>query len=233
MTDRFRVRWPDAAAFVGRDAGDPIRILAVSDEPDPSLDSAATREGIGHIDLVVGAGDLEPDYLGFVADAFHAPLRYVRGNHDVGPAWAHTERKLLPEPMRDGKVVTEGPLRLMGFSGSPRYNQRGMQVSGTGMWAKVVAAWPRARRAGPLIVVTHAPPRDVNDDDDLAHRGFPAFRWLVDRVAPPLWLHGHTALVRRGIDDRMAAHNGTTFYNCTGATLVELLPPDSPEPCHA
>jgi len=113
MTDRFRVRWPDAAAFVGRPAGDPIRILAVSDEPDPSLDSAATREGIGHVDLVVGAGDLEPDYLGFVADAFHAPLRYVRGNHDVGPAWAHTERKLLPEPMRDGKVV------LMSATSSP------------------------------------------------------------------------------------------------------------------
>lgn len=232
MTDRLRVRWPDPAAFVAR-GGEPLRILAVSDEPDPSLDSPVTRERLGRVDLVVGAGDLEPDYLGFVTDAFGAPLRYIRGNHDVGAAWAHTERLHLPEPMPDGQVVTDGPLRLIGFSGSPRYNERGMQVSALGMWLKVASAWGRARRVGPLIVVTHAPPRDVNDDHDRAHRGFTAYRWLVERIHAPLWLHGHTALVRRGIDDRIARRNGTTFYNCTGATLIELLPPDSPEECHA
>lgn len=231
MTDRLRVRWPDPTPFAGRD-GRPIRILAVSDEPDPSLDSSATREGLGAIDLIVGAGDLDPSYLGFVTDAFHAPLRYVRGNHDVGAAWASSERSQLPEPMRDGAIVTEAGLRLIGFSGSPRYNERNLQVSSAGMWIKVVGAWPRASRVRPVIVVTHAPPRDVNDDHDHAHRGFAAFRWFVDRVDPPLWLHGHTALVRRGIDDRIATHAGTTFYNCTGATLIELLAPGSPTEAH-
>ncbi|HSJ00540.1 MAG TPA: metallophosphoesterase [Patescibacteria group bacterium] len=231
MTDRLRVRWPDPTPFVGRD-GRPIRILAVSDEPDPSLDSPATREGLGRVDLIVGAGDLDPGYLGFVTDAFHAPLRYVRGNHDVGAAWASSERSQLPEPMRDGAIVSEAGLRLIGFSGSPRYNERNLQVSSLGMWIKVIGAWVRASRVRPLIVVTHAPPRDVNDDHDHAHRGFAAFRWFVDRIDPPLWLHGHTALVRRGIDDRIATHAGTTFYNCTGATLVELLPPDSPAEAH-
>jgi hypothetical protein len=232
VTDRFRVRWPDPTPFIGRDAA-PIRILAVSDEPDASLDSPATREGLGRIDLIIGAGDLEPDYLGFVTDAFHAPLRYVRGNHDVGSAWAHTEVMLLPEPMRDGRVVEEAGLRLVGFSGSPRYNERNMQISSIGMWIRVLAAWPRAQRERPVIVVSHAPPRDVNDDGDKAHRGFAAFRWFADRVGPPLWLHGHTALVRRGIDDRMATHHGTTFYNCTGSTLIELLPPDAKGHAHA
>ena len=231
MTDRLRVRWPDPLPFAARD-GQPIRVLAVSDEPDPSLDSVATRERIGRVDLIVGAGDLEPEYLGFVTDAFHAPLRYVRGNHDVGAAWGHTERLLLPEPMPDGTPVEEAGLTLLGFSGSPRYNERGMQVSSLGMWTRVVAAWPRAQRTRPVLVVTHAPPRDVNDDKDLAHRGFSAFRWLADRLDPPLWLHGHTALVRRGIDDRMASRNGTTFYNCTGSTLIELMPPDTRVACH-
>lgn len=232
MTDRLRVRWPDAGPFADRD-GEPIRILAVSDEPDPSLDSEHTRDGMGPIDLVIGAGDLEPDYLGFVADAFHAPLRYVRGNHDVGSAWGHTERMLLPEPMEDGVPVSESGLSLVGFSGSPRYNERGMQVSSVGMWAKVLRSLPGARRARPLLVVTHAAPRDVNDDEDLAHRGFTAFRWLADRLQPPLWLHGHTALVRRGIDDRTARRNGTLFYNCTGSTLIEVMPPDTTAECHA
>lgn len=231
MTDRLRVRWPDPRPFVDRGRR-PIRILAVSDEPDPTLDSPATREGLGSVDLVIGAGDLEPEYLGFVTDAVHAPLRYVRGNHDVGSAWGHSERMLLPEPMPDGMPVSEAGLHLVGFSGSPRYNQRGMQVSAIGMWTKVMRAWPRAQRVRPVIVVTHAPPRDVNDDEDLAHRGFRAFRWLADRLDPPLWLHGHTALVRRGIDDRIATHHGTTFYNCTGSTLIELMPPDTAVECH-
>lgn len=228
MTDRLRVRWPDPAPFVGRD-GEPLRILAVSDEPDPSLDSPVTRERLGKIDFILGAGDLQPEYLSFVGDAFHAPLRYVRGNHDVGSAWAHTERVLLPEPMRDGEVVDEAGIRLLGFSGSPRYNERIMQISALGMWLRVIRSWGVAARARPVIVVTHAPPRDVNDDQDRAHRGFTAFRWLAERLDPPLWLHGHTALVRRGIDDRTARHGGTLFYNCTGATLVELIPPDAGE----
>ena len=232
MTDRLRIRWPDPRPFAARD-GQPIRILAVSDEPEPALDERANRERLGHVDLVVGAGDLEPDYLGFVADAFGAPLRYVRGNHDVGSAWVHTERVLLPEPMPDGRVFEEDGIRLVGFSGSPRYNERGMQRSALDMWFRVVRAWPALRRAAPLLVVSHAPPRDVNDDDDLAHRGFMSFRWLARRVRPPLWLHGHTALVRRGMDDRMARFEDTVFYNCTGATLIELVPPDSDERCHA
>lgn len=226
MTDRLRVRWPDPAPFAARD-GRPIRLLAVSDEPDPSLESERTREGLGRIDLIVGAGDLQPEYLSFVTDAFHAPLRYVRGNHDVGSAWLHTERKLLPEPMPDAEVVDELGIRILAFSGSPVYSGRGHEVSSPAMWLRALLGWLRAARSRPVLVVSHAPPRDVNDDSDLAHRGFTAFRWLVRRLRPPLWLHGHTALVRRGIDDRTARHEGTLFYNCTGATLVELLPPSS------
>ena len=224
MSERLSLRWPDPGPFVDR-GGRPIRILAVSDEPDQSIDSRVTRNRIGPVDLIVGAGDLEPDYLSFVTDAFDAPLRYIRGNHDVGPAWSHTRRALLPEPMPDGKVIEEAGLRMIGFSGSPIYSDRGMQVSALGMWARVLGSWSAAQRARPVIVITHAPPRDVNDDDDRAHRGFTAFRWLADRLSPPLWLHGHTALVRRGIDDRTARRNGTLFYNCTGATLIELTPP--------
>ena len=223
MTDRLEVRWPDPSAFVGRN-GRPIRILAVSDEPDPSLDSAATRAALGQIDLIVGAGDLQPEYLSFVADAFRVPLHYVRGNHDVGSAWAHTEDVLLPEPMPDATVVREAGVNLIGFSGSPTYSGRGLEVPSGAMWRKALLAWLRATRARPVLVVSHAPPRDVNDDDDLAHRGFTAFRWLTRRLDPPLWLHGHTALVRRGIDQRAVRHDGTLFYNCTGATLIELVP---------
>jgi hypothetical protein len=226
MTDRLRITWPDPAPFRDR-PNRPIRILAVSDEPDPSLDSVATRQRLGDLDMIIGCGDLEPNYLSFVTDAFRAPLRYIRGNHDVGSAWGHTERELLPNPMPDGEVVEEAGIRLMGFSGSPVYSDQGMQVSSAGMWLKAASAWIHARKAGALLLVTHAAPRGVNDADDKAHRGFTAFVWLADQLNPPLWLHGHTALVRRGLDARCAQRNGTLFYNTTGATLVELLAPGS------
>jgi hypothetical protein len=223
VSHRLRVPWPDAHLFAGRD-GRPFRILAVSDEEAGSLDSPASRAAMGPIDLVVGAGDLEPPYLSFVADAFGAPLRYVRGNHDVGSAWAANERGMLPEPMPDGRPVLEQGLTLVGFSGSPRYNAGGrMQMSAAAMWWRVLLARLRVRRH-PVLVVTHAAPRGLNDASDHAHRGFSAFRWLVDRLRPPLWLHGHTALIRRGLDSRCVTHGPTLLYNCTGATVVELVP---------
>ena len=228
MTDRLRLSWPDAAAFADRE-GRPIRLLAVSDEIDPALEAAATRRALGPIDVVLGAGDLEPSYLGFLADAFGVPLLYVRGNHDVGVAWADAEHEHVPEPLADGRVHDEHGLRVLPFSGAPRYAPHGrpsaeQQLSGSAMWRKVLASWPQAAARRPLLVLTHAAPRDVNDAPDHAHRGFASFRWLLDRLAPPLWLHGHATLVQRGIQGRTARRNGTLLVNVTGATLVELEP---------
>jgi hypothetical protein len=231
VTDFLTLPWPDADAFRGR-AGRPIRLLAVSDEADESLVSQATRDVLAPVDVVIGCGDLEPSNLGFLADAFAAPLLYVRGNHDVGRGW-QAERHLLPDPLQDGRVHREDGLRFLPFSGSPDYAPHGrpgvdQQVSGLGMWWRVAWAWPRATFQGPLVVMTHAAPRGLNDASDRAHRGFTSFRWLLDRLRPPLWLHGHTALVRRGMNGRTVRHEGTLLVNVTGAMLIELTPPASP-----
>jgi uncharacterized protein len=231
MTDRLQLTWPDPAPFAGR-AGRAIRLLAVSDEVDPALESLRTRDAMGAIDLLVGCGDLDPPYLAFLADAFGVPTLYVRGNHDVGAAWSATGRQVLPEPMVDGRIASEDSLHLVGFSGSPRYAARGrdgaeQQVSSLAMWWKVLSAWPRLAGASPLLILSHAAPRGLNDAPDHAHRGFASFRWLAERLRPPLWLHGHTSLVRRGVDARTVTHRGTLFVNVTGATLVELRGPDA------
>jgi Icc-related predicted phosphoesterase len=93
------------------------------------------------------------------------------------------------------------------------------------MWWQVLRTVPRVRGGGPVLLVSHAAPRGLNDAPDMAHRGFAAFRWLADRLAPPLWLHGHTSLVRRGVDARSLRHGSTLLVNVTGAALIDLVPP--------
>src|ERR1700675_3625750 len=103
MTRSLTVVWPDPRPFAARD-GAPIRLLAVSDAPDPALDPAVNRDALGTIDAVVGCGDLEPGYLGFLGDAFRVPVAYVRGNHDRGGQWAESAAE-APKPLTSGHLV--------------------------------------------------------------------------------------------------------------------------------
>ncbi len=231
MTSHLQVAWPDERLFAAR-GGRPFRILAVADEVDESLDSTATRQRLGRVDLVIGCGDLTVDYLGFVTDAFNAPLAYVRGNHDVGGAWATGDatRLHLPEPMVDGLLHTDGGLTLVGFNGIPFHGGGGLQRSDVTIWRAALGAWTRLRLRGvhvPVLPISHVAPRGINDGPDRMHRGSVPLRWLASRLRPPLWLHGHTTLITRRLEDRAVRRNGTLFYNAAGATLVELVPPGS------
>jgi hypothetical protein len=46
---------------------------------------------------------------------------------------------------------------------------------------------------------------------------------VLDRLAPPLWLHGHTS--RAAAPSLAVDHGPTRAINVTGSVLVELLPP--------
>ena len=53
--------------------------------------------------------------------------------------------------------------------------------------------------------------------------GTAAYRWLLERLRPPLWLHGHTT--RASVPDWRAALGTSIVANVTGSVLVELVPP--------
>jgi uncharacterized protein len=227
MTRRLTVEWPDPRPFAGR-GGQPIRLLAASDMVDPTLDHASNREQLGHIDAIVGCGDLEPDYLGFLADAFSAPIAYVRGNHDRGGPWAGSPTP-APIPLASGRLIEVGGITVvplewpgLGHDQAPRDEVRA--------WLDVMRAevgllrrGPRGR-AAPILVVSHAPPRGVGDTAaDPYHVGYAGYRWLLDRHQPPLWLHGHTTMA--SVQDWRERVGRSTIANVTGSTLVELLPP--------
>jgi hypothetical protein len=233
MTRRIEVEWPDPTPF--RDRGNrPIRILAASDETDPALDHLANREALGSIDLVVGCGDLSPDRLCFLADAFRAPLVFVRGNHDRGGPWPAPGN--LPAPLSGSDPTSLPGIQLLGLPW-PTADRETNHRDETAAWLQVCrVAGPRivssmsSRLIGPgkpLLVLSHVPPRDAGDTPtDLYHRGFAAYRLLLDRLAPPLWLHGHTTMAARSTWQER--HGRTLLANVTGSILVELRPPASP-----
>ena len=230
MIRRLRLRWPDARPFQERD-GRPIRWLAVSDDEEPTLAFAENREQLGALDAILGAGDLQPDYLGFLADAFGSRLVFVRGNHDQGGRWEESVRFQASEALPTGSIahIDGVPILTLEWPGV-RYHDR-QRHDGTATYdvARLAATLAGRRitgRNGPTVVLSHAPPRGVGDcdgADDPFHEGFTAYRWLLDRVRPPLWLHGHThpaSTASWRID-----HAGSQVVNVTGAVLVEIAPP--------
>ena len=222
MIRRLQVVWPDARPFRGR-GGRALRLLATSDEFDPALDERENRESLGSIDLVVGCGDLSPERLCFLADAFRAPLVYVRGNHDRGDSWPGLAALPLPSAGPDRRSLEGVPLLALPWPGDAAGAARRDEAAA---WRQALrpAAAALVRRTGPRLVFSHVPPRGLGDTpSDPYHRGFAAYRFILDRLAPTLWLHGHTALAAS--KDWRVQLGPCTVVNVTGAVLVELMPP--------
>ena len=113
MIRRLTVPWPDPRPFAGRD-GRPIRFLAASDMKEPALEHEANRDLLGSLDGILGCGDLDPDWLTFLADAFDAPLVYVRGNHDRGGDWEESPLR-APAWLEPGRIDRLAGIGIVGL----------------------------------------------------------------------------------------------------------------------
>ena len=74
-------------------------------------------------------------------------------------------------------------------------------------------------------MISHVPPAGIGDAPDPYHKGFPAYRWLLGFVRPPVWIHGHTTTA--SVSRLLEQADNTAVANATGAILVELRPPGS------
>jgi Icc-related predicted phosphoesterase len=190
----------------------PMHILAVADRRHRALYDYFDPDRWRDIDLVLSCGDLDASYLSFLVTVIHAPLLYVPGNHD--------ERYLKNPPEGcdsvDGVVVKIKGIRVGGLGGSMWYNGRDLQYTEHQMRGRVKKLVRSAKKLGGLdIFISHAPPREIHDLEDQCHRGFDAFRYLMEELRPKIFLHGHNHEIYHQ-KDRESVVEGVRVINACG-----------------
>lgn len=219
-----------------------MKILCVADHIDPLVYSPTIKKRFGHVDLVLSAGDLPMEYLGFISSGLNRTVAFVFGNHNLKelPLFTRAHRPLLETPGIDeqtrtyyGATCLENRLRrfdgllVAGLGGSMRYNAGDHQFTDAQMYSRILRliprlVWNRIVHGRYLdILLTHAPPRGVQDREDLCHRGFTAFLWFMKVFKPRFLLHGHIHLYDINAD-RSTRYMNTTVINVFDHYVLEM-----------
>jgi len=203
-----------------------VKILTVSDEECKALWDYYTPGRLKDYDLILACGDLKASYLSFLVTMARCPVLYVHGNHDIRYSIAPPEGC---DCIDDGLVVYNG-VRILGLGGCRRYHPGPHQYTEKQMrWRIRKLMWHIRMLGGVDIVVTHAPPEGLGDDNDPAHWGFKALRDLLDRYHPRYLIHGHVHMSYGHNIPREIEYNGTTVINAYERYVVEIPEGDFPE----
>jgi Icc-related predicted phosphoesterase len=213
-----------------------MRILTVSDKVEPVLYSPYIRERVGAIDLILACGDLPDYYLEYIVGVLDAPLFFVHGNHDkaapqddsiqacsspTGLSWAANMH---------GRSLCHKGLLIAGLEGCRRYNPGApfQYEEADVRWQTLMLGryllFNRLRYGRYLdVFITHAPPRGIQDAQDIPHQGFTAYLTLLRRYRPLLMIHGHQHIYNRN-DASETDYYSTRVINTYGYRVLELSP---------
>ena len=182
------------------------RLLTISDIVVDLLYSPYISDRFPSLDIIISCGDLPYYYLDYIISNLNVPLYYVRGNHASLMEYSEAGPRSAPLGGTDihRRMINADGLLMAGIEGSLRYNRGPFQYTQGEMWGHVFSLVP-ALLANRLahgrfldVFITHAPPWEINDKPDLAHRGIRAFRWLLQVFKPSYHFHGHIHLYRPG-----------------------------------
>ena len=196
-----------------------MHVLTVSDIVASPLYPVSDRASLGPVDLIVACGDLPPEYLSYLAHAFNVPLLFVKGNHDI------RSENYPPRGCTDinGRILTFQGVRFLGLEGSMWYNGGPNQYTEGEMGKRVLRLRPRLWWGGGVdVIITHAPPRHIHDEEDLCHRGFRTFRRLIERSRPRYFIHGHIHTHFDHPSERITVFNDTEVINTYGHHTFEI-----------
>ncbi|MDR1574597.1 MAG: metallophosphoesterase [Treponema sp.] len=213
-----------------------MKILCVSDQIDPLVYSAAIKERFAGIGLVLCAGDLPLDYLDFIVSSLSKPLLFVFGNHHVAEMRYFQGTQLWSgedEMFRGSGAIHAGStikieegLIIAGLGGSMRYNRGENQFTNFGMYCEIIKLiprllWNRAVHGRYVdILLTHAPPEGIHDQQDKCHKGFRAFLWFMRAFKPRYLVHGHIHLYDQS-DVRVTSYRQTLVINAYSHHVID------------
>lgn len=171
------------------------------------------------IDLILSCGDLHPHYLSYIATYCHAPILYVHGNHDD----CYAEMPPLGCICIENQIYTHHGLRILGLGGSARYRNGEHQYTQFEMnWRVRKLTLSLLRHRGFDVLLTHAPALAINDGSDPVHKGFLAFRYLLEHYQPTIMVHGHTHLTYGRQYSRLSTYKQTKIINAYDYYLIKI-----------
>jgi len=207
-----------------------MKILVLSDKIEDIIYTNSISERFGDIDFVISCGDLPNYYLEFVVSSLNKPLFYVLGNHDNDKVYTENGLKSgLPEGCIniDGRLVLYKGVVLMGLEGSMHYSGGACQYSERQMALKAFKLRGQIffnrlfLKRNINIIVTHAPPYKIHDQEDVCHRGFKIFLKLIEKYRPEFFLHGHVHTYNKSRNSITCA-GATKVMNCYGYKVIEI-----------
>lgn len=207
-----------------------MKTLILSDTVVSLIHSSQIKEVCEGVEMVLCCGDLPNDYIEYVVSMLDVPVYHVHGNHseytkDVISPWETVGPPGTIDLHR--KVIRTRGLLIAGIEGCNwyrpgpfQYSQNEMRWFVYGLIPSLI--WNRLRYGRYLdIFVSHAPPAGVHDDDDLAHQGISAFRWLIETFQPHYHFHGHVHVYRQDIQT-ITPLGRTQVINTYGYRLIDL-----------
>jgi uncharacterized protein len=222
-----------------------VKILCVADHVDPLVYSAAVRERFADVDLVLSAGDLPMEYLGYISASLNKPILFVFGNHHLKHLSRFRRWGLHHDPGRfdmtaespfsnyfgamyiGSRVVRVKGLIIGGLGGCRRYNRGENQFTELQMLGRMIRmipalVWHRVFHGRWIdILLTHASPYGINDRPDPTHVGFRVFHWFLRTFRPRYQLHGHVHLYDLNAN-REARHAETRIINVYDHYVLEI-----------
>lgn len=196
-----------------------MKILAVSDQESKYIWEHFDKEKFKDIDLVISCGDLKKEYMSFLVTMVNKPLFYVPGNHDVN---------FLKDPPLgcdsiDGELIVYKGIRIGGLGGSHLYSNQDYQYSYSQMKIRAKKLEKKIKKKNGIdVLVSHAPACGVGDGQDMCHRGFPSFNYILDKYSPKLFLHGHQHLNYNSDARRLTKYKDTKIINAYEYYIIEI-----------
>ena len=196
-----------------------LKALVVADEESRYIWDYFDRQVFKGVDVIIACGDLKASYLSFLTTMVSAPLFYVHGNHD-GRFLQHPPEGC--DNLEERMQVIKG-IRFIGFGGALASSPKPFHYSDRDAFRQVARRLPEISHHGGFdVLVTHAPARGLGDIEGAFHRGFRAYRSLLDMFGPKYYFHGHVHSNYSADTARSQRYRDTQIYNAFGYKLLDL-----------